>query len=153
MRRSQLQLPLTPPQRHLSCLGVRGVGLIDGLISLAILAFGLLAMTRMQTNLVRQASESQARIVAAQLADELLNTALVDVGNAACYTLPAVGTCTSVAAKARADDWQLRALKVLPGTVNVGAALVSAQLTVSLTWTGKESSDPRTLQVTTDVRP
>jgi type IV pilus modification protein PilV len=153
MRRLQPQLQLTPLRLRLGRRGVRGVGLIDGLIALAILAFGLLAMTRMQTNLVRQASESQARTVAAQLGDELLSTALVDVDNAACYTLPAAGACASVAAKARADDWQLRALAALPGTVNAGATLVDERLTVSLTWTGKESNDTRTLEVTTDVRP
>jgi len=153
MRRLHLQLQLRRLRPRSGRHGARGVGLIDGLIALAILAFGLLAMTRMQTNLVRQASESQSRTVAAQLGDELLSTALVDVDNAACYTLPAAGACASVAARARADDWRLRALAALPGTVDAGATLLNDRLTVNLTWTGKESNDARTLEVTTDVRP
>ena len=150
MRRLQHQLRLT---RH-----ARGVGLLDGLIALAILAFGLLGMTRMQTNLVRQASDSQARLTAAQFGDELLNTALVDVDNAACYTLPAAGECASAAASARTTDWDTRVKAALPGTVTAASALADEQLTVTLTWTGRtgdedDEDSERTLQVTTDVRP
>lgn len=131
----------------------RGVGLFDALVALAILAFGLLGMTRMQTSLVRQASESQARLAAAQLGDELLSTALVDVENAACYTWPATGTCASQAARDRTEDWNDRVTAALPGTVEAGAVLADDQLTVTITWTGKESGEERTLEVTTDVRP
>lgn len=131
----------------------RGLGLIDGLIALAILAFGLLGMTRMQTNLIKQSSESQARLTAVQLGDELLSTALVDVENAACYTVPAEGTCNSEAAQARAEDWEARVLAALPGDVTAGSALDDDLLTVTITWTGKESGETRTLEVTTDVRP
>lgn len=137
------------PQRIRS----RGIGLIDALIALAILSFGLLGMTRMQTNLVRQASESQARMTAVQLADELLSTALVDVDNAACYTVPATGTCDSDAAEERTEDWEARVLASLPGDVEAGSVLADDLLTVTITWTGKESGDTRTLEVTTDVRP
>ena len=77
----------------------------------------------------------------------------MDVDNAACYTLPAAGACASVAAKARADDWKLRAAAALPGTVVAGSTLLNDRLTVTLSWTGKESNDTRTLEVTTDVRP
>jgi type IV pilus assembly protein PilV len=132
---------------------VRGVGLLDGLIALALLAFGLLGMTRMQTNLVRQGSESQARLTAAQLGDELLSTALVDVDNAACYTVPAAGTCNSAAASARAEAWVDSVEAALPGDVEALATLDDELLTVTITWTGKESGETRTLEVTTDVRP
>jgi type IV pilus assembly protein PilV len=117
----------------------RGVGLFDGLIALAILSFGVLGMTRLQVNLVRQATETQSRTVAVQLADELLSTALVDVDNAACYTLPAA--------------WETRALATLPGTATATATLAGDQLTVRLGWTGKAAEDARSLEVTTDVRP
>jgi type IV pilus assembly protein PilV len=132
---------------------LRGVGLFDGMIALAILSFGLLGLTRMQTNLVRQATETQARTAAVQLADELLSTALVDVDNAACYTVPAAGVCASPNARARADAWAVRALDNLPGTGAATAVLAGDRLTVTLGWTGKDSQDPRSLEVTTDVRP
>jgi type IV pilus assembly protein PilV len=139
----------TPRRRARS----RGVGLFDALIALAILAFGLLGMTKMQTGLVRQASESQARMTAVQLADELLSTALVDVDNAACYTMPAAGNCASDVASARTEDWAARVSAALPGTVTAGSVLANQRLTVTLGWTGKESDEARTLEVTTDVRP
>jgi type IV pilus assembly protein PilV len=131
---------------------MRGLGLIDAMIALAILAFGLLGMTRMQTNLVRQSTESQARLTAAQLGDELLSTVLVDVENAGCYTLPDAGACGSATARARAEDWEDRVLAALPGSVDATAAIDSDRFTVTLTWTGKESGEARTLEATTDVR-
>ncbi|GAB4043067.1 MAG: hypothetical protein Fur0014_15570 [Rubrivivax sp.] len=130
----------------------RGVGLFDALIALAILSFGLLGMSRLQTNLVRQSSETQARMTAVALGDELLSTALVDVGNAACYTLPAAGGCGSAAAAGRVEDWEARVKASLPGDVEATSVLDDDRLTVTITWTGKESGETRTLEVTTDVR-
>ena len=133
----------------------RGVGLLDALIALAILSFGLLALTRFQSRAIAQTTEAQSRQVAAQLGDELLSTVLVDVSNATCYTLPQVGTCGNATAKAGTTAWQTRVTDALPGTVSSGAVLdaASGRFTVSIGWTGKASADARTLQVTTDVRP
>ncbi len=131
---------------------VRGVGLIDALIALAILAFGLLGMTRMQTSLVRQSTESQTRLTAAQLGDELLGTVRVDLGNVGCYTLPNAGTCNSVPARTRATDWKTQTLAALPGTVTAEAELAGDLFTVTITWTGKETGETRALEATTDVR-
>ncbi len=132
---------------------VRGVGLFDALIALAILSFGLLAMTRFQGRVVTKVTEANARLTAVQLGDELLNTALVDVGNAACYTLPASGTCASTAARARTTDWAARAGSALPGTVTARSTLgVDGRLTVALEWRGQESRETRSLVAVTDVR-
>lgn len=140
----------TTPHRRRS---QRGIGIIDSLIALAILAFGLLGVTRMQTGLIRQASESQARLTAAQLADELLSTALVDAGNAPCYTLPQTGTCASADAKARATEWEAAVALALPGSVSAAAVLdADERLTVTIHWTGKTEGEERTLEATTDVR-
>jgi type IV pilus assembly protein PilV len=133
----------------------RGVGLLDALIALAILSFGLLALTRFQSRAIAQTTEAQSRQVAMQLSDELLSTVLVDVNNAACYTLPAVGTCASSTAKEGTTAWESRVAAALPGTVTSGAVLDAGtgRFTVTIGWTGKASADARTLQVTTDVRP
>jgi Tfp pilus assembly protein PilV len=133
----------------------RGAGLLDALVAMAILAFGLLGMTRLQTRMVAQATETQHRMTAMQLSDELLNTALVDTANAACYTVPQVGACGKPAAKARGTDWETRSKASLPGTPTAGAVLDAAtgRMTVTLTWTGKESQETRTLVAVTDVRP
>lgn len=133
----------------------RGVGLLDAMIALAILAFGMLGMTRLQARMVSQGSETQSRMAAARLADELLSLALVDPTNAACYTLPQVGVCGKAAASAMAAAWKVRAVAELTGSPTAGAVLDAGtgRLTVTLTWTGKESQDSRTLVAITDVRP
>lgn len=132
----------------------RGAGLLDGLVALAILAFGLLAMTRFQARLVAQTTEAQSRQVATQMSSELLSTVLVDGTNAACYTLPQTGACGNAAAITRAADWQTRVAGALPGTVASTATLDAgtSRMTVVITWTGKDSGDPRRLETVTDVR-
>lgn len=133
--------------------GQRGFGLLDALIALAILAFGMLAMSRFQSRTVAGTTEATTRMVAAGLGDELVSTLLVDPSNSACYTKPAAGVCGSTAAKARLDDWAARTAAALPGTVTTGAVLaVDGRYTVTITWTGKESQTTRTLEAVTDAR-
>ena len=133
----------------------RGTGLLDGLIALAILAFGMLAMTRFQGRMVAQTTEAQSRQVATQMSAELLATVLVDTGNAACYTLPQAGVCANAAAMTRTADWSTRVAAALPGSVYSTATLNAAtgRMTVLLTWTGKDSGDTRRMETMTDVRP
>ena len=131
----------------------RGFGLLDALIALAILGFGMLGMTRLQARALAQATEGQSRSTAAQLGDELISSALVDTTNRNCYTLPAAGTCGSTTAKAIADAWLLR----VQGGLASGAATstydaTTGRLQVLITWTGKATGDTRTLEATTDVR-
>lgn len=130
----------------------RGVGLIDALVALAILAFGLLAMTRFQGRMVAQTTEVQSRSIAIGLADELMSTALVDPANLACYTVPATGTCGNAVARTNTDAWAVRATDRLPGSSSATATVAGTRLTVVLGWTGKESNEPRQLTVETDVQ-
>lgn len=132
----------------------RGVSLIDALIAIAILSFGLIGMTRMQGRMVSSATDAQLRTTAVGLADELLNTMLVDNANAACYTLPQTGACASAAAVARANDWAARVTATMPGTVTKGVTIdvATSRMTVSIGWTARDSSDPRLLNVVSDVR-
>ena len=131
-----------------------GVGLLDGMIALVLLTFGMLAMTRLQGRLVAQSTESQSRQVASQLAAELISTVLVDARNAACYTLPQTGTCSNAAATTRTTEWATRVATSLPGTVSTGTQLDSStgRMTLSIQWVGKASGETRTLQAATDVR-
>ena len=144
----------TTGHRRLACRRQRGMGLLEGLIAVAILSFGLLGLARFQTTLMAQTTDSRTRTTATQLADEMLSTVLVDTGNAGCYTLPNPGSCTSSAAAARAADWKVRALAALPGDDTAVATLdnTTQRFTVTVTWTGKGGSDPHTLQVSTDAR-
>lgn len=134
--------------------GQRGLSLIDALIAIVILTFGLVGMSRMQGRTVTAATDAQLRTTASQLADELLNTVLVDTANAACYTLPAAGACGSPAAAARVTEWSARVAAGLPGSVarTVTLDAGTGRMTVSIGWTARDASDPRLLSVVTDVR-
>lgn len=149
MRKPSSQLPLSGGASR-----QRGVSLIDALIAIAILSFGLIGMTRMQGRMVTSSTDAQLRTTAVQMADELLNTVLVDAANAACYTLPQTGACTSAAATARTTDWAARVSATMPGTVTRAVTLdaASGRMTVSIGWTARDSADPRQLNVVTDVR-
>lgn len=131
----------------------RGFGLIEALIAMLILTFGLVALTQFQSRLISQGTESQSRATANQLAGELLGTVLVDTANAACYTLPQTGTCANTAAKERAEAWADRVEAALPdASASATLDTTTSQLKVAITWTGKESGATRTLESTTDVR-
>jgi Tfp pilus assembly protein PilV len=147
-----------PPQRLRLA---RGVGIIEAMIALGILAFGLLAMTRLQGRTVAQATESQARLLATQYSDELLGTALVDTGNAPCYTLPQAGTCGSTTAKANTAAWALRVAAALPAPVTASSTYDSGtgRITVGITWTTRDqdasmstADKTRRIEAITDVR-
>jgi len=142
-----------PTVKRLLSAPAAGFGLLDALIALAILAFGLLAMTRLQARALAQASESQGRMTAAQFGDELIGSMLVDLPNRDCYRLPAGGTCGSATAKAIADDWKSRVVASLrDGAATSTYDSATGRMTVSISWTNKETSGTRTLLATTDVR-
>ncbi len=134
---------------------VRGMGLIDALIALVILCFGILGLSQFQSRIVLAGTDSQARTLAVQFSEELLNTAVVDPANAACYTAPTVGACGNVAARARTQAWAASAAARLPTPASANAVLDNAngRLTVTLTWWGREAQEQRMLVGVTDVRP
>ncbi len=131
---------------------MRGVGLIDALVALAILSFGLLALTRFQGRMVAQTTEAQSRSAAMLLADELMSTAIVDPANLACYSVPAAGACGSAVARASTDAWAVKTLAAMPGTALATATVAGTRLTVNIGWTGKDSQENRQLTVVTDVQ-
>lgn len=132
----------------------RGFGLFDAVVALTLLAFGLLAMVRFQGKLAGQANESQQRMAASVLADELLNSMLVDNTNFNCYTLPAVSPCANATARDATDAWKVRALATLPGAATATSTVDAAtgRMKVTLTWYYKDSTDPRKHEVSSDIR-
>lgn len=137
-----------------------GVGLIDAMVALAILAFGMLAMTRLQGRLVAQGTESQNRIVATQITDQLLAMAIVDPEHASCYTqAPVASDCPEASpARTATSNWAAEAAARLPGFKSATSVLDAGQLTVTLTWTGKsvqegQTPDSHQIVMTSDVRP
>lgn len=146
---------MTNPPRRLAGPYPRGIGLIESLIAVAILSFGLIGLMGMQARMISSATEAQLRGTAAQLADELLSLARVDTGNAACYTLPQAGTCSSAVAAASTTDWGTRVGSSLPGTVTRTVSLnaPTGRLTVRIGWTARDTADAaRLMEVATDVR-
>jgi type IV pilus assembly protein PilV len=140
----------------------RGVGLIDALIAIVILSFGLIGMVRMQGRLVSAATDSQLRTTAIGLADELLNTMLVDTDNAACYTYPTPGAgCASASAQAATTAWAAKVVAALPGASAPAVTLMDAntcRMRVEIGWTPRlgaaesEGADTRLLRMETDAR-
>lgn len=132
------------------------MSLVDALVGMSLMAFGMLALAGFQTRMVAQTTETQNRAVAMQFANELLNTALVDPANLPCYSLPAAGTCASTVAREGTDTWGLRVGAGLPGPVAVTATQAGTRLRVQIGWAGKTGTDgadvARSLTVETDVR-
>lgn len=131
----------------------RGVGLLEPLVAIVILSFGLLGLAKFQVGMVAQTTDAQARLTASVDAEDLLTQVRVDLANAACYQIPAAGACGSPFALSRASAWALQAQQGLPGFVSALATLNGNQFTVALSWKGKTGNDSRTQTVTTDVRP
>lgn len=143
-------MPTTPrPGRRLP---VRGLGLLDALIGLALLSVGMLALAGFQTRLVAQTTDTQARAQAMQFANELLSLALVDPGNLDCYSLPAAGTCASAAARSATNDWGLRVQQQVPGALSAQATRAGTRITVLIQWSREPGAAAHQLQVTTDVQ-
>lgn len=131
----------------------RGFSLVDGVIALAIMAFGLLGLSRLQTRALALGTESQQRATAVQFGSELLSAALIDNANYACYTLPAAGACGSATATAYTTDWSIRLAAALPsGAATSTYDAATSRLRVVVTWTGKSAGDTRRTEATTDVR-
>ena len=159
MRRQDLFLLLTPRRRQ------RGAGLFDAVIALAVLAFGMGALSRLQARMITQSTDAQVRLNASRMADELLSMVVADSASAGCYTLPSPTSCSNSTASTDASNWKTAALASLPGTTTSPAS-VSATLNaasglfqVTLQWAGKETrlgnslvQDLHNLTVATDVR-
>lgn len=132
----------------------RGVGMLDALIAVALLAVCSLGLVRFQARMIGQTGEANTRLVATQFADELMSTVLVDNARAGCYTLPTPGSCDSTVASARAADWRTRALAAVPGATAASSGLDASgqRFGVTLQWVGKNTGDAHRLDLATDVR-
>ncbi|MBZ8141184.1 pilus assembly protein PilV [Rubrivivax gelatinosus] len=139
MQRSKGLLTLRPgPARR----RLGGFSLLDALVALAILSFGLLGLTRLQARSLSYGTEAGQRATAVQLGSELLSTAMIDSTNAACYTLPAKGACGSDSASDYAETFEERVGQTLPdGKVEVTYTAATHRMTVVITWTGKGSRE------------
>jgi Tfp pilus assembly protein PilV len=114
---------------------------------------GTLALGRMQADALLHGTDSQARVVASHLADELLARGITDPNNAACYTFPVDSACQSADARAHATEWHERAMKALPSPEALARFdSTTGQLEVVLAWDGRASTDRQKIRMVTDVR-
>jgi type IV pilus assembly protein PilV len=145
--------------------GQRGISLIESLVAMMILSFGILGLVGLQARLLKASTDAKHRVVAAGLADRLLSHALVDPQHASCYTEPVV-TCPATpageAARQIVEVW-LQDLTQLPSATAEselmtvpgagGAAGAQQQLRVRVQWQGKGDEAVRQVEAITDVRP
>lgn len=132
----------------------RGFGMFDAVVSLALLGFGMLALTRFEGRLGSVAAESAQRSTAGVLADELLNAMLTDNGNPNCYTLPVVTPCANANARAATNAWKVRVMARLPNAVAPTVTLndpAAGRVRVRLSWS-KDGSEFRVHEVQSDFR-
>ncbi len=128
---------------------------MEALIALGVLAFGLMAMTRLQARQVAFATDAQSRQIATQFSSELMALVRVDPAQVLCYTVPTDAGCTVPAVAALATAWASRVTGGLPSPVAATSLYDSAtgRLTVRIQWQGKGSIETRQTEVVTDVRP
>ena len=157
-------MPRKTPYRAVLARSCRGVSLIEALVALLILSFGMLGMVGVQARLLKEGTEAQPRVVAANHEDGLVSLALVDPANADCYTEPLAGVCSSTAAQSVMAQWRQDLQDAMPsaeaqaalvtGASSPGGAPVGSnqQLRVRIEWQDHESGEPRLLEVMGDVR-
>lgn len=130
----------------------RGVALLEGLIALAVLSFGILGLARFQVGLLKQTTDARERAQAAVLADELLAYVRSDAANAACYTVPQAGTCGSTSAIDLTSRWTAR-VTAAHFAMPVASLPSGNRFSASISWTSRAFNETRTHEVSTDVRP
>lgn len=136
-------------QRHQT-----GSSLVESMIAIVILSFGVLGLARFQVNMLAQSTDALSRLAATAQAEELLAMVRIDVLNAHCYTVPADGACGSTFAALQAQAWSTTAAKSIPGISSFAASMPDANtFQVALAWNSKAFKETRSLQVSTDVRP
>jgi type IV pilus assembly protein PilV len=130
----------------ISAFRSHGFSLIEVMISIVLLAVGLLGNMSLQTFLVKQATYTNARITANNLVAELQSVALADYGNIASYTVPANATpdCTTIVGVTYLHAWQCRVGGVSPTAAPLATWDAATQTyAVTITWTFANDPDAR----------
>lgn len=106
----------------------KGSILLEGLVAVAIFAFGFLALLGLQAASIKQSIQAKYRNDAALLANQIIGQMMVDQGNLAAYA-------GSTSAK---DTWQEQVAATLPngaGTITiVDTTATPRTATVTVTW-------------------
>jgi Tfp pilus assembly protein PilV len=131
-----------------------GNSLIESLIALTILLFAILGLIGLQGNMVRIGSQSQNRMQASLLGQNIAGMISVDASNVGCYALVSASAlgCGSPAATALASGWRTEVLNTLPNAVEPDIA-VAANKTVTIKLAWRSPKDPATRNYVMVVQP
>lgn len=132
--------------------------MIEGLVTLAIFAVGMLGLASLQTRMIQQGANSQFRVQASYFAEEIIGLTSADSGNVACYQMTASGpsTCSSGIAQAAALDWRTRTIATLPGAWASPPTVSYANngaLTVTILWQRPQETMQHNYVSTTNLYP
>ncbi len=117
-------IPATPQRSQ------AGVAMIEALVSVVMLALGVLALIGLQAAMNANVTESKYRAEASYLANELVGQMWVDQINLTKYAV-ASGACT--ATYGSCTDWLTKVGKRLPaGSATV--AINGVEVTITVTW-------------------
>jgi Tfp pilus assembly protein PilV len=114
-----------------------GSSLIESLIALTILLFAILGFIALQANVLRIGSQSQYRIQASLLGQNIASMISVDSANVGCYALVSTSavTCSSATSQALAQTWRTEVLNSLPNASEPDIAVASdKKVTIKLVW-------------------
>jgi len=133
-----------------------GVALIEALVSLVLLAFGVLGVLRMSATIVEANVQSRERIEATFFAEQLIAMALSDPADVPCYAVNASLWCGSTTAAANVTTWASQVASALPGvtsTANLPSGSYAADGTFSITvsWRKPSESQAHSYTATTNV--
>lgn len=120
----------------------QGSVLLEGLIAILIFSMGILAIVGLQAAAIKTVADSQYRLEASFLANQLIAQMWTDAGNIPNYALPG---------GAAAEDWKDQVTTTLPGaasnlpTVDVdGDAASGYTVTMELNWKAPGEDAPHT---------
>ena len=120
-------------RRPTASRGSRGFALIEALVAILILSFGVMGLVGLQVAMTKAQTTSKFRADAAFLASDLVGAMWADVPHIASY---ATASCS---AYARCNAWSTKLAAALPNgasTVTVAANVV----TITITWTAPGES-------------
>lgn len=127
----------------------QGVALLEALISVLILAFGILALVGLQTTLLKQTTQSRYRSEASYLANQLEGQMWADMGtNSTLSALSAYNGCANTKCTAIAAS---AASKLPNGAIAV--VINGSDVTITVTWRAPDETTSNQHVVNTSITP
>lgn len=116
-----------------------GYALADALIALLVVTVGTLGLLQLQGRLMNNSIESNFRIRAAMMTNELMSMASIDADDAPCFTVPVADQagCNNAMAQTFTQAWENEVNATFPGQGIVkGSAILDGnnRLSITIQW-------------------